>query len=264
MTTTTVIGLPGLGAYLNGGMISGVGLVACGWAVWHRRVTWRLPYDRALTLAIVFGAATLFFCSPVQYNYLDSYFFDLTGIDHIASFLGQLSALAALSTCIYAAVSRLVPHEEIETVMRRAEYPVAFAILMMLVALANTRALRHRVHGDMLQVPRDTWLTVYWVVLIVIAVYLAGFLLRLLLVLRTDPRSRTVATLLAVGSALTVFSIAAVAWDIVRPIPLAIIWAISGAAVITWSLAAYWSVRLRFAPSEGEDPQGLFPELPDG
>ena len=58
--------------------------------------------------------------------------------------------------------------------------------------------------------------------------------------------------------------IAAVAWDIVRPIPLAIIWAISGAAVITWSLAAYWSVRLRFAPSEGEDPQGLFPELPDG
>jgi uncharacterized membrane protein len=255
MLTTVAIGTSDVGAYLNGGTISGVGLAACGWAVWHRRATWRLPYDRALTLAIVFGAATLFLCSPVQYNYLDSYFFDLTGIDHVASFLGQLSGLAALSTCIYAAVSRLVPHDEVETVMRRAEYPVAFAILIMLIALANTRALRQRAHPDMLQVPPDPWLAVYWVVLIVIAIYLAGFLLRMLLVLRTDPRSRTVATLLAAGSVLTVVSFAAVAWDIASPIPSAIIWAISGAAVITWSLAAYWSVRLRLQRTEGEDPE---------
>jgi len=253
MLTRSLVGMPHLSTFVNGGTISGVGVLVSGWAVWHRRVTWRVPHDRALTLAVIFCAMTLFFCSPAQYNYVDSYFFHVTGIDHVAGFLGHLSSLAAFSTCIYAAVSRLVPDEEIEPVMRQAEYPVVFASLMLLIALTNSGALRRQSHADMMEVPRDIWLTVYWVVYLLIVVYLAGFLIRLLLVLRTDPRSRTVATLLAAGAALGIVALAACGWDMVHPIPLWIIWATGGSSGIMWSLAAYWSVRLRFHRTEREE-----------
>ena len=255
MVIRSMSGMWHLGALLNGATISGVGLVACGWAVWHRRVTWRIPHDRALTLAVVFGAATLFFSSPAQYNYMDGWLFALTGIDHVAGFLGQLCSLAALCTCIYAAISRLVPDEKIEPMMRKAEYPVALAILLMLIAFANTGELSRRGQPDMMRVPRDAWLTLSWVVYLCTAIYLSGFLTRLLLVLRTDPRSRSVATLLALGSALTIGTLAAAGWAMITPIPSAMIWAIGGAAVISWSLAAYWSVRLRFQRTEREDPE---------
>ena len=59
----------------------------------------------------------------------------------------------------------------------------------------------HIYKADFFQVPTDFWLNMYWLLLCVTLIYLLGYGARALLVLRKDPRSRTVANIYLVSSA---------------------------------------------------------------
>ena len=59
----------------------------------------------------------------------------------------------------------------------------------------------HIYKADFFQVPTDFWLNMYWLLLCATLIYLLGYGARALLVLRKDPRSRTVANIYLVSSA---------------------------------------------------------------
>lgn len=165
-------------------------LVAIGWCLYVRRRSWRFRWDGVLTLAVALQAAGFVLCMPAQGRWIGRALFGLTGITHIRDYIGGVCYLAATCAVVYGVAYRLTSAEQLERSMRFAEIPATVAALVMLVCLMSSRSLRVRGVDDFFQVPCDGWLTLYWLTYLGTCVYLLNYLVRLLLVVRQDPRSR--------------------------------------------------------------------------
>lgn len=171
-------------------------LTAIGCCLWMRRQSWRVRWDRALTLSILLQGIGFALCIPANSRYLGRWMFTLMGVAHLRDYVGHLCFLSAAGAMIYVAASRLLPDENLERFMRRIEIPAATAALAMLGCMIFSPALRHPTDSpDFFQAHRDGWLVAYWLIYLGTCAYLLRYLVNLLFLLRQDDRNLVTASL---------------------------------------------------------------------
>jgi hypothetical protein len=225
-------------------------LCFCGGAMWVRRKTWRIPWDRALTMSILFQGLSFAFCAPAVSQYLGLAVFRITGVAHLLDFIAHVLFICAICCVVYACACRLVPDHELEDVLHKIELPGSVAGGTMLAAITLSHNLSRKPPPDFLDVPCDFWLRVYWLTYATIVVYLLCFLVRLLLVLRRDPRSRLTSDLFIIAAGLGLVSFAALLTRVINPGLVARFW-IWTPSCVAGGLAAFaaaWSWWERSRP----------------
>jgi uncharacterized membrane protein len=148
----------------------------------------------------------------------------------------------------------------LESVLYKIEFPGAIAGGTMLAAITLSHNLSRESPPDFLDVPCDFWLRVYWLAYGAIVIYLLCFLVRLLWVLRRDPRSRLTADLFIIAGALGVVSFAALLTRImISPGLVAPFWNWTPSCVAGGlaAFAAAWSWRERMRPRSRRRRHGI-------
>ncbi len=138
----------------------------------------------------------------------------------------------------------------------KIEIPGAIAGGTMLAAITLSHNLSREPPPYFVNVPCDFWLRVYWLTYGAIVIYLLCFVVRLLWVLRRDPRSRLTADLFIIASGLGVVSFAVLLTRIINPGLVAPFW-IWTPSCVAGGLAAFaaaWSWRERMRPRSRRRP----------
>ena len=235
----------------------------CGGAIWVRRKTWRVRWDRALTMSVLLQGLGFALCAPAMSHYLEHPLFRITGVAHLRDFFGYVLFICAICCVIYACACRLAPDDELEDLLHKIEFPGAIAGGTMLAAITLSHNLSREPPTDFLDVPCDFWLRVYWLTYGAIVIYLLCFVLRLLWVLRRDPRSRLTSDLFIIASGLGVVSFAALLTRVINPGLVARFWnwTFWTPACVAGGLAAFaaaWSWRVRMRPRSRRRPATEF------
>ncbi len=238
-------------------ILTALALCFCGGTMWVRRKTWRIRWDRALTMSFLFQGLGFALSTPAMSHYLERPLFRISGVAHLRDFFGHVLFIGAICCVIYACVCRLVPDRELESVLYKIEFPAAIAGGAMLAAITLSHNLSREPPPDFLDVPCDFWLRVYWLAYGAIVIYLLCFAVRLLWVLRRDPRSRLTADLFIIASGLGVLSFSLLLTRIIiNPGLVARFW-ISTPSFVAGGLAAFaaaWSWRERMRPRSPRRP----------
>jgi hypothetical protein len=236
--------------------LTALALCFCGVTIWVRRKTWRIRWDRAVTMSFLFQALGFALCAPAMSHYLEHALFRISGVAHLRDFFGHVLFICAICCVIYACACRLAPDHELESVLYKIEFPCAIAAGTMLAAITLSHNLSREAPPDFLAVPCDFWLRVYWLTYGAIVIYLECFLVRLLWVLRRDPRSRLTADLFIMASGLGLVSFAALLTRTINPglVPSFWNWTPSSVAGGVAAFAAAWSWRARMRPRSRRRP----------
>jgi hypothetical protein len=175
--------------------------MACiAWSLWIRRVTWSCRWEVAATLNIALQGATVFLMSPFASETLGHWLHALTGMWNLEDYIGHDLYVVAASAIVYNALGRLQDDHAMQTTFKQyVERPATLCIPLLLAtfSLGNGAAIYQ---ADFFQLPTDAWLSAYWLLLCGTLIYLLGYGSRALLVLRKDPRSRTVANVYLAAS----------------------------------------------------------------
>lgn len=237
--------------------LTALALCFCGGTIWVRRKTWRLQWDRALTMSFLFQGLGFALTAPAMSHYLEHALFRISGVAHLRDFFGHVLFICAICCVIYACACRLVPDHELESVLYKIEFPGAIAGGTMLAAITLSDSLSRETPLDFLHVPCDFWLRVYWLTYGAVVIYLLCFVVRLLWVLRRDPRSRLTADLFIIAGGLGVVSFAVLLTRIIVNPGLVArfwIWTPSCVAGGLAAFAAAWSWRERMRPRSRKRP----------
>jgi hypothetical protein len=237
--------------------LTALALCFCGGTIWVRRKTWRLQWDRALTISFLLQGLGFALTAPAMSHYLEHALFRISGVAHLRDFFGHVLFICAICCVIYACACRLVPDHELESVLYKIELPGAIAGGTMLAAITLSHNLSRETPPDFLDVPCDFWLRLYWLTYGAIVIYLLCFVVRLLWVLRSDPRSRLISDLFIIAGGLGVISFAVVLTrTIINPGLVARfwIWTPSSVAGGLAAFAAAWSWRERMRPRSRRRP----------
>jgi hypothetical protein len=177
-----------------------VTLACIAWSLWIRRVTWSCRWEVAATLNIALQGATVFLMSPFASETLGHWLHALTGMWNLEDYIGHDLYVVAASAIVYNALGRLQDDHAMQTTFKQyVERPATLCIPLLLAtfSLGNGAAIYQ---ADFFQLPTDAWLSAYWLLLCGTLIYLLGYGSRALLVLRKDPRSRTVANVYLAAS----------------------------------------------------------------
>jgi hypothetical protein len=177
-----------------------VTLACIAWSLWIRRVTWSCRWEVAATLNIALQGATVFLMSPFASETLGHWLHALTGMWNLEDYIGHDMYIVAASAIVYNALGRLQDDHAMQTTFKQyVERPATLCIPLLLAtfSLGNGAAVYS---ADFFQLHTDFWLSAYWILLCSTLIYLLGYGSRALLVLRRDPRSRTVANVYLAAS----------------------------------------------------------------
>jgi hypothetical protein len=239
-------------------VLSAIVLTAVGAAVWSRRKSWRSSvWQDTMTLALVLEGVGFILVAPWQTDLLGDLLFTVTGTAHMDDYLGHLCMLASVSAVIMAVAYRLIPKSGVERFMLRIEAPGAAAAIIMLVCILFSSNTKTQATYDFFNVPVDGWLRAYWITYGVTVVYLIGWLIRLLIILRADKRSRLTCDLFGTGCAIGLVATTAIIARVVAPglhIPVQAVWAALSAS-IGFSAVAGWVSWRRNARSVSPPPR---------
>jgi hypothetical protein len=168
--------------------------MACiAWSLWIRRVTWTCRWEVAATLNIALQGAAVLLMSPIASATIGHWLHALTGKWNLEDYIGHDCYIVAASAIVYNALGRLESdHEMQRTFKQLVERPATLCIPLLLAAFSIGNGARIY-RADFFEVPTDFWLNMYWLMLCGMLIYLLGYGSRALLVLRQDPRSRTMA-----------------------------------------------------------------------
>ena len=171
------------------------------WSLWIRRVTWTCRWEVAATLNIALQGAAVLLMSPLASETLGHWLHALTGKWNLEDYVGHDCYIVAASAIVYNALGRLQDDNAMQRSFKQyVERPATLCIPLLLVTFSVGNGARIY-KPDFFDVPTDFWLNLYWLLLCGTLIYLLGYGIRALLVLRKDPRSRTIANLYLVASA---------------------------------------------------------------
>ena len=229
-----------------------VTLACIAWSLWIRRVTWTCRWEVAATLNIALQGAAVVLMSPAASETLGPVLFRLTGMWNVEDYIGHDMYVVAASAIVYNALSRL----QDDDLMRRSftqyvERPATLCIPLLLATFSlGNGATVYR--SDFFTVPTDLWLSLYWILLCGMLLYLLGYGCRALLVLRADPRSRRIANVYLFasisGMLACVVRIATAVVPAAQPVEngrLVWLFACTCGAVFALAAAHSWRVRTR-------------------
>lgn len=168
-------------------------VMGCGYALWVRRHTWGSQWDtNPSRVLILIGAAGLML-SPLGSMHLDPLIHRVCGLWNVAGLLGVLCMFGAVAVMFEHFVMRLSDSDHQTRALRLRH--VTTPLMVGLPLLVVTFGIADRGQPEYLDAfaLRGPWFTAYWTLTAVLAFYLFGLTGRILLTLRGDPRSRTVA-----------------------------------------------------------------------
>ena len=168
-----------------------IALTAAAWAVWVRRSTWRNPWERSTTYAIIQLALALVLIAPASEPVVGRLLWEVTGRWHVDDLLGYMLELGALVSSNLAGLLRMPS-------MRQRIVPLLWHPLVVgtavLYFLFWHSVVTHNPGNDLFQLGHDGWLATYFALLWALLVYYGGLNAWIALAhLRGDPRAKPVA-----------------------------------------------------------------------
>lgn len=176
-------------------------LACIAWSLWIRRVTWSSRWEVAATLNIALQGMAVLLMSPLASETLGKLLHAMTGMWNLEDYIGHDCYIVAASAIVYNAVGRLQDDHAMQRAFKQyIERPATLCIPLMLAAFSlGNGATVYR--ADFFEVPTDFWLSLYWLMVCGMLIYLLSYGVRALLVLRKDPKSRTIANVYLAASA---------------------------------------------------------------
>jgi hypothetical protein len=171
------------------------------WSLWIRRVTWGCRWEVAATLNIALQGAAVLLMSPLASETLGHALHALTGKWNLEDYIGHDCYVVAASAIVYNVLGRLQDDNAMQAAFKQyVERPATLCIPLLLAtfSMGNGAAVYR---SDFFEVPTDFWLSLYWLILCGTLIYLLAFGARALLILRKDPRSKTMANIYLAASA---------------------------------------------------------------
>lgn len=176
-------------------------LACIAWSLWIRRVTWSCRWEVAATLNIALQGIAVLMMSPLASETVGHWLHALTGMWNLEDYIGHDAYIVAASAVIYNALGRLADDHHMQSSFKLyVERPATVCIPLLLATFSLGNGARIY-RPDFFEVPTDFWLNTYWLLLCGTLIYLLVYGARALLVLRKDPRSRTIANIYLVASA---------------------------------------------------------------
>lgn len=176
-------------------------LASIAWSLWIRRVTWHCRWEVAATLNIALQGCAVALMSPAASATVGVALHRLTGKWNLEDYLGHDCYIVAASAIVYNALGRLADDNAMQRAFKQyVERPATLCIPLLLATFSAGNGARIY-RADFFKVPTDFWLDMYWLLLCGTLIYLLGYGIRALLVLRKDPRSRRIANVYLVSSA---------------------------------------------------------------
>jgi hypothetical protein len=176
-------------------------LACIAWSLWIRRVTWTCRWEVAATLNIALQGCAVLLMSPAASATVGHALHALTGKWNLEDYIGHDCYIVAASAIVYNALGRLADDNLLQQKFKQyVERPATLCIPLLLAtfSIGNGAAIYR---PDFFDVPTDFWLNAYWLLLCGTLIYLLVYGSRALLILRKDPRSRTIANIYLVASA---------------------------------------------------------------
>jgi hypothetical protein len=168
-----------------------IALTAAAWALWVRRGTWRVPWERTTTSAIVQLGVALVLIAPCTEPVIGRLFWEVAGRWHVNDMLGHMLELGALVATNTAGLMRMPSKRRYIVPLLWHPLVVGTAALMILFWRS---AVTHNPGHDLFQLGHDGWLSVYFMFLWALLVYYGGLNAYVALShLRGDPRAKPVA-----------------------------------------------------------------------
>lgn len=178
-----------------------VTLACIAWSLWIRKTTWNSKWEVAATLNIALQGVAILLMSPWSSQTIGHWLYSFTNVWNLEDYIGHDCYLVAASAIVYNALGRLDSEHQLRRNFKQyIERPATIVIPFLLASFTlgnGTRVYR----DDFFTVPPDAWLACYWVVLCGTLIYLLGYGIKVLSVLREDPRSRRIATAYIIGAA---------------------------------------------------------------
>jgi hypothetical protein len=167
---------------------------------WVRRDTWWSRWEAAASLALVLEGCALLLMSPWGATAIGPILHRGLGVWNVQQMLGHLCLIVAILANIYHMLVRLADPDQVRSIMRRQLIiPVWFGITLMVPSylLAD-----QEYRPDMFAAATTSaWLIVYELVGCAVVLYLSGYVSRLMLILRKDPRAKATIDLFLVSMA---------------------------------------------------------------
>ncbi|MGV0700464.1 hypothetical protein [Mycolicibacter sinensis] len=176
------------------------------YSLWVRRDTWWSRWEAAATFAIATEGCALVLLSPWAGTELGPRLYHWLGLWNVQHLLGSLVLIVAVIANIYHMMVRLADPDQVRPLMRKhLQLPLGLGVAVLLVTFVK---LERGHEPDMFAnlTGNGWWLTAYEVAACWIVLYLSGYVGRLMLALRHDPRARTTVNLYLASMSLTVLA----------------------------------------------------------
>jgi len=168
-----------------------IALTAAAWAVRVRRATYRIPWERSTTYAIIQLALALVLISPAAEPVIGRLLWEVTGRWHIDNLLGFMLELGALVSSNTAGLMRMPTMRRYIVPMLWHPLVIGTAVQMMLFWQST---VTHNPGHDIFALPHRHWLTIFFGVQCLLLGYFGAINAWCAWThLRGDPRSRPVA-----------------------------------------------------------------------
>jgi hypothetical protein len=221
-------------------------LVAAFCSLWVRRDTWRSRWEADASLNIALQGCAVLLMSPWASETLGPPLHYAFGLWNVEDLLGHICLMVAAAAIIDHGLARLGNSGQWRRIFRRhITIPMALGIPVLVAVFI---AADEGYHPDLFPAHVSTpWFATYWIVLGILLVYLFGYAVRVMLIVRKDPRSTVTATLYlisaAFGLAATVIQVttAEAGIDITLPVWLC---ACLGAIGFAYGSARSWHAKV--------------------
>lgn len=235
-----------------------VTLAAVFYSLWVRRDTWRSRWEAGASLNIALQGCAVLLMSPWASATLGPPLHHIFGRWNLEDLLGHICLIVAVTAIILHGLARLGDERELRGLFRRhIEIPLGLGIpLLVTVFIVADEGY----HPDLFPAHVGTlWFGAYWLVLGALLTYLFTYAVRVLLILRKDPRSTATVNLYLIsagfGVAATVIQVATaeVGIDITLPVWLC---ACLGAIGFAYGSARSWQAKVAwFRPGSHPRPR---------
>lgn len=221
-------------------LITIVAAAITGGCLWVRRGAWAHRFELGGCIVAASMFACLLLLEPALSLALSTPIHAVTGLWNLEDLLGHLAYLAGLTALFHALVYRTTLDEPKQFLRRYLEMPTAI-MLPLLVGLFLVGAPKEH-YPDLFQTPITGWMTLYWVALCAAAGYLLVNLLRLLWVVRRDPRSTVTANVYITAIVIDGGCLASILGSrMIHDYPNVITWILLCAAACGYALAPGYS-----------------------
>ncbi len=239
-----------------------VTLVAIFYSLWVRRDTWRSRWEAGASLNIALQGCAVLLMSPWASATLGPPLHGIFGRWNVEDLLGHICLIVAVTAIIHHGLARLDDERQLRTLFRRhIAIPLALTVPILVTVFI---VADEGYHPDLFPAHVSTvWFGAYWLVLGFLLTYLFAYAVRVLLILRKDPRSKATVDLYLIsagfGVAATVIQVstAEMGIDITLPVWLC---ACLGAIGFAYGSARSWNAKVAWFTAGDRPPKASPPK----